>query len=73
MRTDDVSVVVGYIMFYDLLKPKINGSFFTKIDRAIELAKSFCEIYAEDEKEGWVNKDFEETLEKFMYEKIRVN
>lgn len=64
-----MNVVVGYIMFYDLLQNKINGSFFSKIDKAIELAKAFCELYVEDEEQGWADRDFEEILEKFVHEK----
>ena len=44
----DISVVTGYIMFYDLLHPEIYGSFFSKIDRAIDIAEQFVEEYPED-------------------------
>lgn len=70
---NNISVVVGYIMFYDLLQDKINSSFFSKIDIAIELAKTFCELYVEDEGQGWTDKNFEETLEKFVHEEISIN
>ena len=63
----NLAVVVGYIMFYDLLEDKINGSFFSKIDKAIEIAESFCSVYAEEEKSSWSGDlDFEETLEQFL-------
>ena len=35
---EELAVVTGYIMYYDLLEFKINGSFFSKIDKAMELA-----------------------------------
>ena len=44
----DLLVVVGYIMHYDYLEKTINGSFFSKIDKAIELAEQFVELYPED-------------------------
>jgi hypothetical protein len=37
----ELAVVVGYIMFYDLLEDLINGSYFSKIDKAIEIAKDY--------------------------------
>lgn len=60
----DVSVVTGYIMFYDLLANKINGSFFSKIDKAIEIAEEFIEVYPQDY--DWSENDFEETIEAFL-------
>ena len=60
----DLAVVVGYIMFYDLIE--VNGSFFSKIDKAVEIGEKFCSTYAEEERQGWVNIDFEETLENFL-------
>jgi hypothetical protein len=60
----DLSVVVGYIMFYDLLQDKINGSFFSKIDKAIEVAKMFCDTYKNSEWSEELN--FEHELEKFI-------
>jgi hypothetical protein len=67
---NEVAVVVGYIMYYKMLEEKLNGSFFTQIDKAIEIAELFCNTYTEEEKEGWVNKDFEETLEEFLNKNI---
>ena len=67
---EDIAVVTGYIMYYDLLEA-MNGSFFTKIDRAIELATKFAEVYPEDFKWGEEeNPDFEETIEKFLAENL---
>jgi len=37
----ELAVVAGYIMYYDMLQEKINGSFFSKIDKAIEIAEDF--------------------------------
>ena len=63
--TNDIAVVVGYIMYYDLLEDKINGSFFSKIDKAIEIAEEFCKLYPKDFPWG-VKLDFEETLNKYL-------
>lgn len=59
-----VSVVVGYIMYYDMLEDKINGSFFSKIDKAIEIAEMFCDAYKKEDWSGELN--FEHELEKFI-------
>lgn len=67
MNTEDIAVVTGYIMYYDLLEG-MNGSFFTKIDRAIEIATKFSETYSEEI--NWVDIDFEETIEKFLKENL---
>jgi hypothetical protein len=66
----DLLVVVGYIMHYDLLEGSINGSFFSKIDKAIELAEQFVELYPEDY--NWVDThlDFEEAIELFLESKL---
>lgn len=66
----DLLVVVGYIMYYDVLERSINGSFFSKIDKAIELAEQFVELYPEDY--NWVDTDldFEEAIEKFLESKL---
>ena len=40
---NDLAVVAGYIMFYDLLEDKFSGSFFSKIDKAIEIAEVFLQ------------------------------
>jgi hypothetical protein len=50
MKEDNLAVVVGYIMYYDLLKDNINGSFFSKIDKAIEIAKDFILAFSAEEK-----------------------
>ena len=71
MREENLSVVVAYIMYYDLLE-EMNGSFFTKIDRAIELAKDFCSTYKEEEESNWVRDlDFEGTLNEFITYQIK--
>lgn len=66
----DLLVVVGYIMHYNLLEESINGSFFSKIDKAIELAEQFVELYPEDY--NWVETDldFEEAIEQFLESKL---
>ena len=66
----DLLVVVGYIMYYNLLQESINGSFFSKIDKAIELAEQFVLIYPEDY--NWVDTDlnFEDAIEKFLASKL---
>ena len=67
----NLAVVVGYIMYYDLLKDKIKGSFFTKIDKAVEIAESFCNFYSAEEENNWSGDlDFEETLEAFLNKNI---
>ena len=60
----ELAVVVGYIMYYDMLQEKINGSFFSKIDKAIEIAEDFIKYYPEEFE--WEELDFEETLEQFL-------
>lgn len=60
----DLAVVVGYIMYYQLLEDKVNGSFFSQIDIAIEIGEEFCKLYPEDF--GWEDLDFEETLSNFV-------
>jgi len=62
----NLAVVVGYIMYQDLLEGNINGSFFSKIDKAIEIAESFCLTFSAEEESNWVNLSFEETLEEFL-------
>lgn len=67
----NLAVVVSYIMYYDLLEDKINGSFFSKIDKTIEIAESFCSFYSAEEESGWSGDlDFEETLEEFLNKNI---
>jgi hypothetical protein len=67
----NIAVVTGYIMYYDMLEDKINGSFFSKIDKAMEIAESFCNFYSAEEESGWLGElDFEETLEQFLKENI---
>lgn len=67
----NLAVVVGYIMYYNLLQFKINGSFFSKIDKAVEIAESFCNFYSAEEESGWSGDlDFEEELEKFVNKNI---
>lgn len=63
----NLSVIVGYIMYYDLVQ--LNGSFFSKIDKAIELGQDFISQHTLDEENNWANRDFEETLEKFINDK----
>jgi 5-bromo-4-chloroindolyl phosphate hydrolysis protein len=53
-------------MYYDLLEFYVNGSFFSKIDKAIELAEKFIERYSEHYRTDWVERDWEETLENFI-------
>jgi len=60
----ELAVVAGYIMYYDMLQEKINGSFFSKIDKAIEIAEDFIKYYPEEFE--WEELDFEETLEQFL-------
>lgn len=62
---NDLAVIVGYIMYYDLLEDRINGSFFSKIDKAIEIAERFCKIYPPTFEWG-VEIEFEETLEEYL-------
>ena len=67
----NIAVVTGYIMYYDMLEDKINGSFFSKIDKAMEIAESFCNFYSAEEENDWSGDlDFEETLEQFLKENI---
>ena len=60
----DITEVTAYIMYYDLLEFSVNGSFFSKIDIAIELAKEFVAKYPLDDE--WDDKDWEETIENFL-------
>lgn len=68
----NIAVATGYIMFYDLLKDEINGYFFSKIDRAIELAELFCLTFSAEEENNWEDKDFEETIEQFIKEQYEL-
>lgn len=69
---ENLAVVVGYIMYYDLLEDSINGSFFSKIDKAVEIAKEFTKKYQEEEDNEWTGDlDFEEILEEFLTLKIK--
>lgn len=63
---EELAVVTGYIMYYDLLEFKINGSFFSKIDKAMELADKFIQKYSEEYRENWTELDWEETLDEFI-------
>lgn len=66
---NDIAVVTGYIMYYDLLQDfEINGSFFSKIDKAIEIAEKFAIKYPDND--YWVENDFEDTILKFVNEMI---
>lgn len=60
----DIAVVTGYIMYYKMLEDKLNGSFFTQIDKAIEIAEKFVLKYPSDD--YWVENDFEDTILKFV-------
>jgi hypothetical protein len=70
MKEENLAVVVAYIMHYDLLE-EMNGSFFTKIDRAVEIGKDFLLTFSAEENNNWVDKDFEETLNEFVINKIK--
>jgi hypothetical protein len=59
-----LAVVTGYIMYYDLLNSRINGSYFSKIDTAIEIATAFVKEYPDDK--IFQELDWEETLEQFV-------
>ena len=63
---EEIAVVTGYIMYYDLLEFKINGSFFSKIDKAMELADKFIQKYDKEHRENWAELDWEETLNEFI-------
>lgn len=63
---EELAVVTGYIMYYDLLEFKINGSFFSKIDKAMELADKFIQKYDKEYRENWTELDWEETLDEFI-------
>jgi hypothetical protein len=66
---NDISVVVGYIMYYDLLQNTINGSFFSKIDKAIEIAEKFALKYDEGD-DYWSENNFEDTIIEFIKEQL---
>ena len=66
----NLAVVTSYIMYYDLLQDEINGSFFAKIDKAIERAELFCSFYSADFNWEESELDFEETLEAFLNKNI---
>jgi hypothetical protein len=69
MKEDNLAVVVGYIMHYDLLVD-INGSFFSKIDKAIEIGKEFCLTFSAEEGTHWIGDlNFKEGLNKFLINK----
>lgn len=61
---NDIAVVTGYLMYYRMLEEKLNGSFFTQIDKAIEIAEKFALKYPSDE--YWIENDFEDTIYEFV-------
>jgi hypothetical protein len=63
---NDIPIVVGYIMYYKLLEEKLNGSFFTQIDKAIEIAEKFSLKYPADN--DWIENNFEDTIYEFVNE-----
>jgi hypothetical protein len=67
----ELAVVVGYIMFYDLLEDLINGSYFSKIDKAIEIAKDFIKLYPHNYDYEWAEEDFEDTLNEFVKNTVK--
>lgn len=70
-KEDNLAVVVGYIMHYDLLED-MNGSFFTKIDKAIEIGKGFILAFYDEEENNWSGDlDFEEELNTFVINKTK--
>ena len=60
----DILIVLAYIMYYDMLQNAIDGSFFSKIDYAIELAEKFAVTYPEDY--DWEENNFEDTIQDFL-------
>lgn len=64
---NDIAVVTGYIMYYDMLI-NINGSFFSKIDKAIEIAELFALKYPDED--YWIENDFEDTIYEFVNEQL---
>jgi hypothetical protein len=58
--------VVGYIMYYDLLKDDVRGSFFSKIDECIKIAKKFLIKYPETFNWEDVDLDWEEEIVEFV-------
>jgi hypothetical protein len=66
---NDIPIVVGYIMHYDLLKDTINGSFFSKIDKAIEIAEKFALTYNEGDA-YWIENNFEDTIYEFVKKQL---
>lgn len=70
-NTEELAVVVGYIMYYDLFSDtRLDGSFFTKIDNVILVAKEFIKKYPHDYE--WIEEDFEETLNEFVKENVEL-
>lgn len=63
---NDIAVVTGYLMYYRLLEEKLNGSFFTQIDKAIEIAELFTLKYPSDD--YWIENNFEDTIYEFVNE-----
>ena len=65
-QDEELTVVTSYIMYYDLLEgTRYDGSFFSKIDRAILLAREFIRCYPIDYIWG-IEKEFDETLEEWV-------
>lgn len=65
---NDIAVVTGYLMYYNLLEDKLNGSFFTQIDKAIEIAEKFTLKYPDNN--YWIENNFEDTIYEFVNEII---
>lgn len=63
---NNITVVTGYIMYYKMLEDKLNGSFFTQIDKAIEIAEKFTLKYPDND--YWIENNFEDTIYEFVKE-----
>ncbi len=62
----ELSLVVGYIMYNDLLEgTQFDGSFWYKIENVQKIAEAFVEVYPWNFQWG-IEEEFEETLEAWV-------
>ena len=63
----ELALISSYIVWADLL----DGTFFQTFDKAYELAQEFVELYPPNVSWETLDKEWDETLEEFVKEKIQ--
>ncbi len=67
---EELALVVGYIMYNDLLQGTRYRGFFSKIDKVLELSKEFIVIYPKGYNWEDSDDDWSETLEAWIFKKL---